>query len=181
MNYENFTIKTQAALQDASSIAIKNDNSEIAPEHVLQALLEQEDGLIKPIIERIGVNSKDLLIKVKDLINTNPKVSGSVQVYFSNDFQKILAKSEIEMETLHDSFLSTEHILLAMSKSECRTGDLLRKLGINHEAIIESLISVRGNQSVDSQDPESKTRSLEKYCRDLTAAAKQDKILYRFY
>ena len=176
MNYENFTIKTQTALQDASSIAIKNDNSEIAPEHVLQALLEQEDGLIKPIIERIGVNSKDLLIKVKDLINTNPKVSGSVQVYFSNDFQKILAKSEIEMETLHDSFLSTEHILLAMSKSECRTGDLLRKLGINHEAIIESLKSVRGNQSVDSQDPESKTRSLEKYCRDLTALARMDKI-----
>lgn len=176
MNYENFTIKTQTALQDASSIAIKNDNSEIAPEHVLQALLEQEDGLIKPIIERIGVNSKDLLIKVKDLINTNPKVSGSVQVYFSNDFQKILAKSEIEMETLHDSFLSTEHILLAMSKSECRTGDLLRKLGINHEAVIESLKSVRGNQSVDSQDPESKTRSLEKYCRDLTALARMDKI-----
>lgn len=176
MNYENFTIKTQEAIQEASSIANKNDNSEIGAEHVLQALLEQQDGLIAPIVERIDVQVPDLLGKVKDLIKENPKVSGGAQVYFSSEMQKILAKSENEMNALHDQYLSTEHLLLAMSESDGRTGDLLRKNGIDHKAIIEALKSVRGNQTVDSQDPEAKTRSLEKYCRDLTAAARQDKI-----
>ena len=176
MNYENFTIKTQEAIQEASSIANKKDNSEIGCEHVLLALLQQQDGLVSPIVERIGVSSNELANRVKDLIDSNPKVSGMAQVYFSPEFQKVLAKAENEMNSLHDQYLSTEHILLSMSESDGRVGDLLKKSGINHNAIIESLKSVRGNQTVDSQDPESKTRSLEKYCRDLTALARQDKI-----
>jgi len=176
MNYENFTIKTQEALQEASSIANKNDNSEIACEHLLQAFLEQKDGMIVPIVERIGVPSNELLSQTKQLISSNPKVSGAAQLYMSGSLQKVLSKAEIEMNNLHDQYLSTEHLLLAMSESDDKTGDLLRKFGINHNTIIEVLKSVRGNQTVDSQDPESKTRSLEKYCRDLTAAARMDKI-----
>lgn len=176
MNYENFTIKTQEALQEASSIANKNDNSEIGTEHVLQALLEQQDGLIAPVVERVGVPSIELAKKVRDLVAANPKVSGAAQVYFSSSMQKVLAKAENEMNALHDQYLSTEHILLAMTEADDRTGDLLRKCGINHKAVFEALKSVRGNQTVDSNDPEAKTRSLEKYCRDLTAAARQDKI-----
>ena len=176
MNYENFTIKTQEALQEASSIANKNDNSEIGTEHVLQALLEQQDGLIAPVVERVGVPSMELTKKVRDIVAANPKVSGAAQVYFSSSMQKVLAKAENEMNALHDQYLSTEHILLAMTEADDRTGDLLRKCGINHKAVFESLKSVRGNQTVDSNDPEAKTRSLEKYCRDLTAAARQDKI-----
>lgn len=176
MNYENFTIKTQEALQEASSIANKNDNSEIGSEHVLQALLEQQDGLIAPIVERVGVPSIELIKKVKELIASNPKVSGAAQIYLSGPMQKILAKAENEMSALHDQYLSTEHILLAMTEADDRTGDLLRKCGINHNSVFEALKSVRGNQTVDSNDPEAKTRSLEKYCRDLTAAARQDKI-----
>lgn len=176
MNYENFTIKTQEALQEASSIANKNDNSEIGTEHVLQALLEQQDGLIAPVVERVGVPSIELTKKVRDIVAANPKVSGAAQVYFSSSMQKVLAKAENEMNALHDQYLSTEHILLAMTEADDRTGDLLRKCGINHKAVFEALKSVRGNQTVDSNDPEAKTRSLEKYCRDLTAAARQDKI-----
>ena len=176
MNYENFTIKTQEALQEASSIANKNDNSEIGTEHVLQALLEQQDGLIAPVVERVGVPSIELTKKVCDIVAANPKVSGAAQVYFSSSMQKVLAKAENEMNALHDQYLSTEHILLAMTEADDRTGDLLRKCGINHKAVFEALKSVRGNQTVDSNDPEAKTRSLEKYCRDLTAAARQDKI-----
>ena len=107
---------------------------------------------------------------------SNPKVSGAAQVYFSGPMQKVLAKAENEMSALHDQYLSTEHLLLAMSEADDRTGDLLRRSGINHKAVVEALKSVRGNQTVDSNDPEAKTRSLEKYCRDLTAAARQDKI-----
>ena len=176
MNYENFTIKTQEALQEASSIANKNDNSEIGTEHVLQALLEQQDGLIAPVVERVGVPAIELTKKVQDLVASNPKVSGAAQVYFSGAMQKVLAKAENEMNALHDQYLSTEHILLAMTEADDRTGDLLRKNGINHNSVFEALKSVRGNQTVDSNDPEAKTRSLEKYCRDLTAAARQDKI-----
>ena len=176
MNYENFTIKAQEALQESSSIANKNDNAEIAPEHLLLALLEQQDGLVVPVVERVGVNAIELSNKVRELVNSNPKVSGAAQVYFSSSLQKILANAEKEMSALKDQYLSTEHFLLAMAESETPAGELLRKCGINHKAIIDALKAVRGNQTVDSQDPESKMRSLEKYCRDLTAAARQDKI-----
>ena len=176
MNYENFTIKTQEAIQEASSIANKNDNSEIGTEHVLQALLEQQDGLIAPVVERVGIPAIELTKKVRELVASNPKVSGAAQVYFSPVMQKVLAKAENEMNALHDQYLSTEHILLAMTEADDRTGDLLRRSGINHNSVFEALKSVRGNQTVDSNDPEAKTRSLEKYCRDLTAAARQDKI-----
>ena len=176
MNYEKFTIKTQEALQEASSIAIKNDNSEISTEHVLLALLEQQEGLVTPIVECIGIPSLDLQKKIKDIILSNPKVSGTNQVYFSSEMQKILAKAEKEMASLHDEFLSTEHLLLSIAKSDGKVADLLKSLGINHQNILQAIKSVRGNQTVDSQDPESKTRSLEKYCKDLTALARQDKI-----
>ena len=176
MNYENFTIKTQEALQEASSIALKNDNSEIGTEHVLMALLEQQDGFITPIVERVGVSSFDLINKCLNLIKENPKVSGNANVYFSQTMQKVLAKAELEMNNLHDSFLSTEHILLAMTEMDDRTASLLKQNGINHNTVIEALKSVRGNQTVNDQDPESKAGSLEKFCKDLTALAKMDKI-----
>ena len=176
MNYENYTIKTQEALQESSSIANKNDNAEITPEHLLLALLEQQDGIVAPVVERIGVSASELANKTKDLVASNPKVSGAAQVYFSSSLQKILAHAEKEMSALKDQYLSTEHLLLAMSQSDTPAGELLRKCGINHNTIIDALKSVRGNQTVDSQDPESTMRSLEKYCRDLTALARQDKI-----
>ena len=103
--------------------------------------------------------------KVKDIILSNPKVSGTNQVYFSSEMQKILAKAEKEMASLHDEFLSTEHLLLSIAKSDGKVADLLKSLGINHQNILQAIKSVRGNQTVDSQDPESKTRSLEKYCK----------------
>ncbi len=176
MNYENFTIKTQEAIQEASSIALKNDCSEIGGEHVLQALIEQKDGLVTPIIERIGVSINELLAKVKAAVDSYPKVNGNANVYFSNEMQKILAKAEQEMSALHDQYLSTDHILLAMTESDGNCGKLLKSFGINHNNVLEAIKSVRGNQTVDSQDPESKSRALEKYCRDLTALARLDKI-----
>lgn len=176
MNYEKFTIKTQEALQEASSIALKNDQAEIATEHVFEALIEQQDGLVAPVIDRIGASSVEILAKVKSIIDKNPKINGNANVYFSGEMQKVLAKAENEMTNLHDEFLSTEHILLSLSESEGNCGNMLRSSGITHDAIIDALKSIRGNQTVDSNDPESKTRSLEKYTKDLTALAKQDKI-----
>ena len=88
MNYENFTIKTQEALQEATSIANKLDNAEVGTAHMLQALLDQQDGLISPIVERIGVPSVALLKQVRELIETQPKVSGVAQVYLSSSMHR---------------------------------------------------------------------------------------------
>lgn len=176
MNFDQFTLKAQDALQEASALAQQNDHAEIGLEHLLIALLEQKDGLVKPIVERIGVSAGDLDSAAKNLLASYPKVTGNVQIGLSSAAQKVLAKAEKEMNSLKDQYLSVEHILLAMSESEDRTGELLRKYGVTREAILESLKAVRGNQTVDSQDPESKMQSLEKYCTDLTTRARQDKI-----
>ena len=176
MNYEQFTLKTQDALQSASALAQQNDHSEIGLPHLLVAMLEQKDGITVPVIERIGVQKENLLEAANNLLSTYPKVTGNVQMQLSGEAQKVLAKAEKEMSALKDQFLSVEHILLAMSQSDGRTGELLRQYGISRETILEALKSVRGNQKVDSQDPESKMQALEKYCTDLTARARQDKI-----
>lgn len=176
MDYEHFTLKTQDALQNASALAQKNDHSEIGLEHILSALLSQQDGIVVPIIERVGVNVQSLQKQVDDLLDEYPKVTGNAQMSLSNEAQKVLAKAENEMAKLKDQYLSCEHILLSMTKSDSRVGELLNKNGLTYDAVLEALKSVRGNQTVDSQDPESKMQSLSKYCTDLTARARQDKI-----
>ncbi len=176
MNYDQFTLKTQDALQSASALAQQNDHSEIGLPHILVAMLEQKEGITLPIIERIGVQAGDLLSAAKNLMNGYPTVRGNVQMQLSGEAQKVLAKAEKEMADLKDQFLSVEHILLAMAESDGKTGDMLRTYGITRQTILEALKSVRGNQRVDSQDPESRMQSLEKYCTDLTARARQDKI-----
>ena len=176
MDYEHFTLKTQDALQNASALAQKNDHSEIGLEHLLSALLSQQDGIVVPVIERVGVDVQSLQKQVDDLLDTYPKVTGNAQMTLSNEAQKVLAKAENEMTKLKDQYLSCEHILLSMTKSDSRIGELLNRNGLTYDAVLEAIKSVRGNQTVDSQDPESKMRSLEKYCTDLTARARQDKI-----
>lgn len=176
MDYEHFTLKTQDALQNASALAQKNDHSEIGLEHLLSALLSQQDGIVVPVIERVGVDVQSLQKQVDDLLDTYPKVTGNAQMTLSNEAQKVLAKAENEMSKLKDQYLSCEHILLSMTKSDSRVGELLNRNGLTYAAVLEAIKSVRGNQTVDSQDPESKMRSLEKYCTDLTARARQDKI-----
>ncbi|MBQ0162755.1 MAG: ATP-dependent chaperone ClpB [Treponema sp.] len=176
MNYEKFTIKAQEALQEASSIAQKNDHSEITPIHLLSALIEQQDGIVPPIIENIGTPINQLAQKVTGGLKRMPHVTGNTQMALSSEGQKVLAKAENEMDALRDEFLSCEHLLLAISESAGEAGEILRSSGISHTAILNALKSVRGNNRVDSQDPESSIRSLEKFCRDLTALARQDKI-----
>jgi ATP-dependent Clp protease ATP-binding subunit ClpB len=176
MDYEQFTLKTQDALQQASALAQQKDHSEIGLEHIFDALLKQKDGIVPPLVERIGVPVQHLIQENEQLLATYPSVSGNVQMTLSGEAQKVIAKAEKEMADLHDQYLSTEHILLAMSQSSSRVGDMLRKSGISHTAVLDALKAVRGNQQVNSQDPEASMRSLEKFCRDLTALARQDKI-----
>ena len=176
MNYDQFTLKAQDAIQQANSIAQQEDHSEIGTEHLLLALLEQEDGVIPPLVERIGLKVSTLIQQVEDLLATYPRITGNAQVSFSPELQKILAKAEKEVTSLKDEYLSTEHLFLAIAQSDSRCGNLLRNNGITKDSILSALKAVRGNQRVTNQDPEATMQSLEKYCKDLTTLAKQEKI-----
>ena len=176
MDYEHFTLKMQEALQAASALAQKNDHSEIGLEHLLYSLLEQKDGIVVPIVERIGVQVSSLKKQVQELLDQYPKVTGNSQMTMAQNAQKVLAKAENEMSKLKDQFLSCEHLLLSMTKEDSKVRDLLKRNGITYDAVYQAMKSVRGNQTIDSQDPESKMQSLSKFCTDLTARARQDKI-----
>ncbi len=176
MDFNQLTLKTQDAIENAGSLAQQNDHCEIGLEHILLSLLNQKDGMIKPVLERIGVNVSSLKEKLENYMDSFPKVTGNVQLNLSPAAQKVFAKAEKAMAELKDKYLSVEHLLLAMTESDDRVGELLRNSGITKKTVLESLKSVRGNETIDSQDPESKIEALEKYCTDLTARARQDKI-----
>lgn len=176
MNFDQMTIKLQEALQDANTLAQKKDHSEIGTEHLLYAFLNQKDGIIPPLVERIGVQIPLLISRVEELLSKYPVVHGASQLSLSQSAQKVLAKAEDEMASLKDKFLSCEHLFLAMSAQDDSTGELLKSMGADRKAILESLKAVRGNSTIDTNDPESQMQALEKYCIDLTARARLDKI-----
>ena len=177
MDLEKLTIKAQEALNEATSLAQKNDHSQIEVVHVLMALLQQQDGIVLPIIEKIGADPAGLVKSVETLMETQPKIYGeAAQVYFSSAASKILAKAEAEAASLKDEFVSTEHILIAIAVSDGKTAELLKKAGVTKNAILGALKQVRGNTRVTDQNPEEKYQVLEKYCRDLTALARQEKL-----
>ena len=177
MNYDKFTIKAQEALNEAAGIAQKNDHSQIESEHLLLALLQQENGIVAPIIERIGGDVGRLTGDAEALVKQTPKVYGeAAQVFYSPALSKVLAKAEVEASSLKDEFVSTEHILIAMSAGEGKVADLLKKAGVNKNAILGALKQVRGNTRVTDQNPEEKYQVLDRYCRDLTALARQEKL-----
>jgi len=177
MNYEKFTIKAQEALSESASIAQKNDHSQIESEHLLLALLQQENGIVAPIIKQIGGDVNALIADTETLVRNTPKVFGeAAQVFYSPALSKIIAKAEVEAASLKDEYVSTEHILLAMSAGEGKAADLLKRSGINKNAILGALKQVRGKARVTDQNPEEKYQVLERYCRDLTALARQEKL-----
>ena len=177
MDYNKYTIKAQEVINEAANIANGEDHSEIGSEHLLLALLKQEDGLIKPLLERIGIPVNSLIEKTQKLVNENVKVLGeNVQLHLSTNAGKVLAKAEKEAASLKDKYVSTEHIFLALVDAENRAGRMLRDNKINKKEVLSAIKSLRGNQNINSQDPEAKMRALEKYCRNLTALAKAEKI-----
>jgi ATP-dependent Clp protease ATP-binding subunit ClpB len=177
MDFEKLTIKAQEALDSATSLAQKNDNSQIENEHVLLAMLEQEDGIVAPIIEKIGADPDKLITAAKSLIAAQPRAIGeAAQVFYSSGVSKVLAKAENEASSLKDEFVSTEHILIALSASDGKAADMLKKAGVTKNAILGALKQVRGNTRITDQNPEEKYRVLDKYCRDLTSLARQEKL-----
>ncbi|MDR2484426.1 MAG: ATP-dependent chaperone ClpB [Treponema sp.] len=177
MNPEKLTVKAQEAINEASGIAQKADHPQIEIEHLLLALLQQEEGIVCPIIERIGADVAQIIANVEDLTAGMPKIYGdAAQLFFSPAASKILAKAETEAASLKDEYVSTEHILLAIAVNEGRAGELLKKAGVTKNGILAALKQVRGNTRITDQNPEDKYQVLDKYCRDLTALARQEKL-----
>ncbi|MDR0785953.1 MAG: ATP-dependent chaperone ClpB [Treponema sp.] len=177
MNIEKFTIKAQDALNEASVIAQKSDHSQIETAHILMALLRQEDGVVRAVIEKIGVNPDRIAADVGALLEKTPKMFGeAAQLYLSSSAGKVLAKAESEAQALKDEYVSAEHILLAIVASDGEAGRTLVRNGVTKDAALTALKAVRGNVRITDQSPEDKYQVLDKYCRDLTALARQEKL-----
>ncbi len=177
MDYERFTLKAQEAIQVAHSVAQKADHAQLDLDDLLQALLDSEGTIVRPLLERLGIPLGDLEKELKDMFAKKPKVFGNAaQVYLSPASSKVLAKAEAEASALKDEYIAGEHMLLAMLADEGPVGMLLKKLGITKTGILEALKDVRGNRSTNDKAAEEKYRVLEKYCRDLTALARREKL-----
>ncbi|MCL1992941.1 MAG: ATP-dependent chaperone ClpB [Spirochaetes bacterium] len=177
MNYEKLTIKAGDALNEATGIAQKEDNPQVETEHLLLALLRQKDGIVLPIIERTGANAGQIIADTEAAAGRLPKMYGdAAQLVLSSAAAKVLAKAEAEAAALKDDYVSTEHILVAIAAGEGRAADILKKAGVSKNTILDALKLVRGNARVTDQNPEEKYQALERYCRDLTSLARQEKL-----
>ena len=177
MRYDKLTLKAQEALQEADSLAHAHNHPVMDVEHLLLALLEQKDGVILPLLDRIGADAGEIAVAVKEALGRKPKVHGdAAQTSMSPQLSKVLNKAEQEADGLKDEFTSTEHLLLAMLETEGSAREALRSRGVTRDATLEALRSVRGNQRVTDQNPEARYQSLEKYCRDLTDLARKEKL-----
>src|SRR5438094_4065734 len=176
MKLDKFTVKAQEALQDAQSIARRRDHQEILPEHVLAALLAQQDGLVAPLLQRIGADPNLVTARLEDELRKVPQVHGGEGGHLAQRTLKVLDAAEDEARKLKDEYVSTEHILLALaSEKRGGGGEALRASGATRDRIAQALTAVRGSQRVTSQDPESQYRALEKYAIDLTDRARKGK------
>jgi ATP-dependent Clp protease ATP-binding subunit ClpB len=177
MRYDKLTVKAQDALASARDAAITRHHAEVAPEHLLVALIDQEDGLVPRILARLGADPRVVTADLDRAFGRLPKVHGAaLDVTISRALKDVWEAAGKEAEKLKDEFLSTEHFLLALADSKGAAGDALRGVGARPDAILEALVAVRGNQRVTDQNPEGKYETLEKYTRDLTRAAAQGKL-----
>ena len=173
MKLDKFTVKAQEGLQEAQAIARKRDHQEILPEHVLLALLQQQDGLVAPLLQRVGVEPKLVQQRLEDALKKVAQVHGGEGGHLSQRALKVLDAAEAEAGKMKDEYVSTEHILLALASAKL---DALNAAGATRDRIASALQAVRGSQRVTSQDPESQYRALEKYAIDLTDRARKGKL-----
>ena len=177
MRIDKFTQKMQEALQAAQDLASQSNHQEITNEHFLLSLLDQSDGITRPLLEKIGVQPNDLRDRLLTELNRKPKVTGaSVDLRISNELRSVLDASEKEMAKLKDEYTSAEHYLLALAGSNVPAAKMLKDLGVTHAKLMQALQQVRGSQRVTDQNPEGKYQTLEKYGRDLTELARRGKI-----
>jgi ATP-dependent Clp protease ATP-binding subunit ClpB len=177
LRFEKMTVKAQEALQSAQDIAATHENHAIEPVHLLSALVAQVDGVVSPLLARLGIRSEVLTQELDREIGKLPRVTGFAQQNMSRALNDVLERAFKEAENFKDEYVSTEHMFLAIAgQDRDPAGQLLKKNGASHEAILQALTGLRGNQRVTSQNPESTYAALEKYARDLTELARKSKL-----
>jgi len=179
MQQDRFTIKSQEALQAAQRLADERRNPQTMPEHVLAVLLEQDGGIVAPVLRKLGVDPTNVRQSNSEALDALPKIQGSASpepAGGSTELVQILRDAETEMRELSDEYVSTEHLMLAIAQHPGRAGDALRSNGANHDQLLKALSEVRGSHRVTDENPEEKYRALERYGRDLTEAAAQGKL-----
>jgi len=177
IRFDKLTLKAQEAVQSAQEIAARHDHQQIEPLHLLGALVAQQDGVVPPLLARLGVRPETLAGEIESRLSRIPKVTGAVQQQLSQAANKVLEGAFVEAEQFKDEFVSTEHILLAIATvRKDDAAELLARHGASREAILQALTSVRGSHRVTSQNPEATFRALEQYGRDLIELARRGKL-----
>ncbi|MFQ6059473.1 MAG: ATP-dependent chaperone ClpB [Anaerolineae bacterium] len=178
MNLNNYTEKAQQALVQAQSLASEYNHSQIEPEHLLLALVRQTDGVVPQIVQKLGTNPRTLQQELEQDLARRPKVYGAAtQVGLSRALQAILNLAEQEAGRMRDEYVSTEHLLIALTDKQAGNAAIfLQTQGITKDAILRALTGIRGSQRVTTPNPESTYQALEKYGRDMTQLARQGKL-----
>ncbi len=179
MRLDKFTIKSQELIQNAYSSASKHDNQQIEPEHLLDAMFYEKEGISRSMLRKLGVSPDDVAKDVSIAIEKLPKISGSglEDVYISHRTKAVLDAAFAEAEKMKDQYVSTEHIFLAISDEKMgEAGKILSRYGINRESILKVLKEIRGSQTITDQNPEEKYQALDKFSRDLTDLARVGKL-----
>ncbi|MEJ2664983.1 MAG: Clp protease N-terminal domain-containing protein, partial [Spirochaetia bacterium] len=177
MRVDKLTLKAQEALETAQSQAHRYNHALLDTEHLLFALVTQRDGVIIPLLERLGVPKDRLQAEVEKLLAAKPKQYGeTAQISLSPQANNVLYKAEDEAAKLKDEYVSTEHLFMALLDVPGDSRNLLEKSGVTREAVLKVLREIRGNRTVTDQSPEDKYRVLDRYCRDLTDLARKGKL-----
>src|SRR5450631_209509 len=179
MHPDRFTIKSQEALQAAQRLADERRNPQTTPEHLLAVLLEQEGGVVVPVLRKLGVEPAAVRASVGQALDVLPKLSAGhpgEPAGGSSELVQVIGAAETEARELKDEYVSAEHLLLALAAHPGRAGDALRSAGATREELLKAIAEVRGPHRVTDQNPEDKFQALEKFGRDLTAAAAQGKL-----
>lgn len=182
MNVEKLTIKVQEAINEAQLTAVRHNHQQIDVIHVFSALLNQDDGLVPNIIGKLGVNVREVKGETVRELERMPKVlgegAGSSSVYATRRFEEVFVKAQEIADSFKDSYVSVEHVMLAIMEVDSKgaSGRILSKFNITKDSFLKALSSVRGNQKVDTQDPEGTYEALKKYGRNLVEEAKKHKL-----
>ncbi|WP_215224208.1 ATP-dependent chaperone ClpB [Echinicola shivajiensis] len=175
MDFKQFTIKSQEAVQKAAELCMAEQQQAIEPAHLLKGILSEDESVVDFVFKKLGVNQKMVSQKLEEIISSYPKVSGQ-QPYLSNAGNQVLAKAKGYLKTFEDEFVAIEHLLLGILSAGDKTSQLLKDQGVTEKALIEAIKELRQGNKVTDQNAEAKYRSLEKYSKNLNELAKKGKI-----
>src|SRR5438094_2306608 len=177
MRLDKLTVKAQEALQAAQALASEHGHQSIEPEHLLHALVAQKDGVVAPILGKLGVRADTLASQVDAALEKIPQVRGGSGQYMGERLRAALERAQKQAESMKDEYVSTEHLLVAIAQDrDGAASHALAAAGVTPDAIFKALVDVRGTQRVTDQNPEDKYQALERYARDLTQLARRGKL-----